>query len=59
MNELIEALERLLERGIVVEPVTLDWGATSQRQVLRVRLDDVEEPEQVALGIAGEITRAW
>ena len=41
MNEIIESLAALLERGIIVEPYGENW--TKGGPAFRVRLDDSEE----------------
>jgi len=52
VDELIAAIERLLERGIVVEPTRPAWDT---EMAYRIRLaDENEEPEEAP----GEM-RAW
>lgn len=46
MNEIIESLAALLERGVIVEPYGESWPS-SGKPAFRIRLNDEEQPDQV------------
>lgn len=56
MDELIQGLVAVLERGIVVEPYGENW--TSRMGAVRIRLADDPAPSTEAEGTGPEVT-AW